>query len=252
MEDGRIKQTGRSAMRQHHILFVMNTASLNPLKILVVAVVVMLSGGCAVVGGIVGGNIIGSVKAKEASENLKPFVQIVEVKVQKNTVSPIPHGAVILPAVLEANMEDQKGTIIPREKGINDTITEEILLALSVTRNTASVHPEYSLQIGTFYAENGGYTVRKQYYDISHVNKEGRAKWTEERGLGIQKVIDFRLVLKNVDTILMEARGIWGGNDKADEIAGARQLAKAIAAEVLKKLNTPASRKASIAEAKKE
>lgn len=214
---------------------------------LAVGFVAVLSGCGGVI--VVAAVIDASATVKEASENLKPFVQIVEVKVHKSTTTPTLQYVAVLPVILEANMEDVKdAAITSREKEVNNVITEEILLPLSISHNAISARSAHTMRVGTYYAEGGGYTVRKQYADISRVNKENREKWIQGRGLGIQKAIDFRLVLRNGDTTLMEARGFWGGNNQADEIAGARQLAREVASEVLKKLTASSSPPPTVAE----
>ena len=57
----------------------------------------------------------------------------------------------------------------------------------------------------------------------------------------MRKAVNIHLTVERGNDVLLEVHGLWGGNDQADEIAGARQLAKEVASAVLKKLESPAS-----------
>ena len=57
----------------------------------------------------------------------------------------------------------------------------------------------------------------------------------------MRKAVNVHLTVEKEDDVLLEVHGLWGGNDQADEIAGARQLAREMSDAVLKKLSLPAT-----------
>ena len=73
--------------------------------------------------------------------------------------------------------------------------------------------------------------------------------------IGIKKLVNAHLSLEQGSDTLLEVRGLWVGDDNADEIAGASKLTKEIVSEMLKKLSvTSAPSRESVveAEAKRE
>ena len=180
---------------------------------------------------------------------LEPFVEIFEVKIDKAVATSTFRGVRVLPTVLKHDMETAKDAPIPRENEVNGIVTEEMLRLLAVSHANVS-SPE--LRVGTLYMDEKSEGSIFWHYRSAG---GGFAHWSvmsNPRIRIVQKLIDFRLTLRRGDAVLLEAHGLWGGNRKADEIAGARKLAQAIAQEVLKKLNVPASQRVPMAEAKKE
>lgn len=204
--------------------------------ILVVAFAAALSGCGVLVGGI--GYAIDSATQEErgarAEATLKPFVKFVKVKIDRSVTASILRSAKVSIAVLENDMKTVKISLSQREKELSNTATEEVLRSLSIPDVAVNVLASDTLHIEVLYAEG-----RELARDIFIFNFRGGPNTEEnrEQWLGIRKGAYVRLTLRRGDTVLMEARGLWGGNDKADEIAGARQLAREVASEVIKKLS---------------
>ena len=183
-------------------------------------------------------------RAVQAEASLKPFVDYVEVKIDKSVTASTLRVAGASTVVLEDDMKTVKNSPSLLEKEFGKAVMEEMFRSLSIPGATVNILASETLHIEVLYVE-GRELSRKRYYS------NGGGFWSSfgsnEKQLnqyrGIRKGADLRLTLRRGDTVLMEARGFWGGNAKADEIAGARQLARAIAAEMLKKLNAPASTK---------
>lgn len=206
---------------------------------LILAVFAVLVSSCVAVPAIY------AVGATERGE-LKPFVEVVDVSINKNVTVSTLRGAKVVSTAFNRDMETVAKSPSSQEKDINGIVAKETLRLLSVSRNTNTPSLE-TLRIDTFYVE--GYfppTAWNHYFDVSKEKKVSR--WVAV----IRKIVDVRLTLRKEDTVLLEARGLWAGNDEADEIAGARQLAREVANAVLKKLNSPASQRVSTTEAKKE
>ena len=198
---------------------------------LAVMVVAVMMSGCAVIVAGIGTTIEGS-----ESGELKPFVEVVDVSINKNVTVSTLRGVKVVSTAFNRDMETTVRYPSPQEKDINNIVAKEMLRLLSVSHNANTASSE-TLRIDTFYVE--GYfppTAWNHYFDVSKEKKVSR--WL----VVIRKIVDVRLTLRKEDTVLLEARGLWAGNDEADEIAGARQLAREVANAVLKKLNFPASR----------
>lgn len=123
---------------------------------------------------------------------------------------------------------------------------------------SAVIAEEVKHTIGV-YVDPSKVTIRlKVYYDNTYPLDWYYRSVTEKGTLGlfqsagIRKLVNAHLLLEQDGNTLLEVRGLWVAGNPGDEIAGARQLAREMANAVLKKLNSPASRKASVAEAKKD
>lgn len=182
-------------------------------------------------------------KAVQAEATLKPFVEFVSVETDKGITASTLRGAKVFTAILENDMKTVKSVPSQREKELSNTVMEEMLHSISILGTTTNIPILETLHIEFLYVEDvekGRYAAGYHYRSFFQGNFVFGYNWTEgqrNRLIGIRKGADVRLTLRRGDTVLMEARGFWGGNDKADEIAGARQLAREVASEVIKKLS---------------
>lgn len=193
-------------------------------------------------------------KSVVAEATLRPFVDFISTEIDKGVTASTLRDAKVFTAVLGNDMKTVKGTPSQREKELSNIAMEETLRSLSISGAGANTLALETLRIEVFYGE--GRQIAADRY-VSNCGgfwgcgwKKEELERLKERSPGIRKGIDIRLTLRRGDTVLMKASGFWGGNSKADEIAGARQLAREVASEVIKKLSaSPASLPASVAEA---
>ena len=168
----------------------------------------------------------------DAGEEKLPFVEIQDIKVEKGVDISAVKTARITSSVLKKDMETLNDSPRSSDKEVNAAVIEGVKRSLAIGNSTS---PSPVIRVSTFYYDDG---YPWGYYYYSGVSKKPISYW-QQRNVG--KAVNFRLTLQRGDTILLDARGLWWGNEE-DHIAGARQLAKAVAEEVLKKL-TPASAK---------
>lgn len=163
-------------------------------------------------------------------------VEVGEVKMKAGANVAVLKTAQLSSAVFEKDMVTPNTSPRQSDAKVNATVTDEIARVLSLARNTAT---PIIVRLKTLYIDK---TPANWYY----------RSVTERKTLGlyssarIRKLINTHFILEKESDTLLEVHGLWVGDDKADEIAGAKQLARAIVAEVFKKLNAP------VTEAKKD
>ncbi len=206
------------------------------LKILLVAVFAVMVSGCVV------GLPVLFVTAHDAGavDEKLPFVEIQDIKIGKGVDISVVKSARMTSHILKKDMATLNESPRSSDKEVNVAVTEEVRRSLATGISSSPV----VARVDTFYYD-GGYPWGYYYY--SGTSKKSISYWQQS---DVGKAVNFRLTLQQGDTILLEAHGLWWGNDE-DHIAGARKLAREMVSEVLKKLGSPTSRPP-VAEAKKE
>ncbi len=198
-------------------------------KLIAVFLVVFLGvsvSGCAAVG-FVGGN---AYMAAEA-EKFTGVVEIGEVKIKSSVNITLLKTAKISSAVFEKNMTTISASPHQHDIKVNITVTEEIRRSLGATGGVVS---PVTFRLKTFYYNEGWFWGYYYYESITEKNT-----LTRSQKYGVQKAINIHLFVEKGNDVLLEVHGLWGGNDRADEIAGAKKLAQAMVQEILKKLGSP-------------
>ncbi len=206
-------------------------------KILAIALVVVL---CAVMSGCVVGLPVAFVTAHDADagDEKLPFVEIQDVKIGKGVDIALIKTAKLSSAVFQKDMETPNTSPSLSDSKVNAVATEEIKHSLGVAGDSST-----TIYLKMFYYD-GGYPWGYYYY--SGTSKRPISYW-QQRNVG--KAVNLQLTLQSGNAILIEAHGLWWGDDH-DETTGAKKLVREMVSEVLKKLGPPDSRRA--AEAKKE
>ena len=178
----------------------------------------------------------------DAGDEKLPFVEIQDIKVEKGLDIQTMKVARVTSGILKKDMKTLNDSPRPSDKEVNAAVTEGVKRSLAIGDGTS---PSSVIRVNTFYYDEG---YPWGYYYYSGASKKSISYWQQS---DVGKAVNFRLTLQRGDTILLEAQGLWWGNEE-DHIAGARQLAKEVASAVLKKLESPASQRVSVGEAKKE
>ncbi len=166
----------------------------------------------------------------DAGDEKLPFVEIQDIKVEKGLDISTIKSARVMSSVLKKD-ETLNNSPRPSDKEVNVAVTEGVKRSLSIGDNASS---SSVVRVSTFYYDDG---YPWGYYYYSGVSKKSISYW-QQRNVG--KAVNFRLTLQRDDTMLLDAHGLWWGNEE-DHIAGARQLAREMSDAVLKKLNPPAT-----------
>ena len=206
--------------------------------VLVMVIFAALVSGCAVIGGGIGYGI-----AESAAKDFAGAVEVGDIKTNGNINITLIRSATISSAIFNKDMTAPNATPRPSDMKVNAVVTEEAKHSLGASGGPSSV----VVRVKTFYFDEGypwGY-----YYWGNRTEKDTLSYYQKT---SVRKAVNVYLTVEKGSDVLLEVHGLWGGNDNADEIAGARQLAKEVANAVLKKLNSPVSPRASTAEAKKE
>lgn len=129
------------------------------------------------------------------------------------------------------------------------TVADEAKRSLGIPGNAIS---PVTVRLKTYFGEINPWGWSGYYY--WNITEKNTLSYSQV--IGIKKLVNAHFVLEQGSDTLLEVRGLWAGDDNADEIAGARQLAKELASEVMKKLSTtfalPRESVAEAAETKRE
>ncbi len=208
-------------------------------KLLAVAFVTILAAamsGCAVVGFGIGQ----AISAGEA-DKLSGIVEVGEVKTKSNANIALLKTAKISSAVFEKDMVTLNSSPGSNDAKVNTAVSDEVKRSLGVQGGVASFAV---INLKTFYINS--YPLDWHYRSVTEKSTLGLIQSS-----GIRKLVNTHFVLEQGGNTLLEVRGLWLAGNKGDEIAGASKLAREMVSEVLKKLGSPDSRRAT-AEAKKE
>ncbi len=215
------------------------------LAVSIVAILAAVMSGCAAV------FAVGATAVSESSANdLTGIVEIGEVRAKSGASLTFVKTAKILSVVFEKDMTTPNASPDQNNTKVNAVVTEEAKRFLSLAENYSSSPVEFRLK--TFYTDEinaWGWS----YYYYGNVTERDTLNFNQR--LGVRKLINTHLTLEQGGNTLLEVHGLWGGNDKADEIAGAKQLAGEMASDVLKKLSAasaPPRESVAKAEPKKE
>lgn len=199
----------------------------NVLKALLVLVLAALMSGCAVV---VGG--VGLAYERQEEEKFLGAIEIGDIKKNGNVDARLINGAVISPAVFNRDMTAPQKTPDPSDIRVNAVVAEEIKRVLGVSSGSSTA----TIRVKTFYFDEerlGGYYGGYYYWD----SKTEKDTLTYFQKVSVKKAVNIRFTVEQGNETILEVSGLWAGNRKADEIVGARQLAREVTSEVLKKLS---------------
>ncbi len=168
-------------------------------------------------------------------------VEVGEVKMKTGANVTVLKAAKLSSAIFEKDMVTSNTSPRQSDVKVNATVADEVTRTFSLAGNTAA---PVTVRLKTLYTDS--YPVDWYYRSVTERNILGFFQSGR-----VRKLVNTHFVLEQGGNTLLEVHGLWVSDSQGDEIVGARQLAKAIAQEVLKKLNSPASR-APVAEAKKE
>ncbi len=202
---------------------------LNTLKFSLVVAFAVLMSGCAVIGGSIAYGV-----AESAAKDFAGTVEVGDIKIAAGANIALLKSATMSSVVFNQDMTAPNATPRPSDTRVNAVVTEEARRSLGVSGNSPSV----VARVKTFYFDEGypwGYWYwgrRTEKDTLSYYQKTS-----------VRKAVNIHLTVEKGSDVLLEVHGLWGGNDQADEIAGARQLAKEVAGAVLKKLESPAAAK---------
>lgn len=175
------------------------------------------------------------------AEKFPGTIEVGNIKTSGNVNVATIKGAKLSSAVFNKDMTIPNKTPSTSDAKVNSAVAEEVKRILGVRSNSSPV----IIHIKTFYFDEGWYWGYYYYEKITEKNT-----LTRSQKYGMQKLVNVHFTVEKGNSILLEVRGLWGGNSNADEIAGARQLAREVANEVLKKLSaSSAPPPASVAEA---
>jgi len=200
---------------------------LNTLKFFLVVVFAAPMLGCAVIGGGLGYSI-----AESAARDFAGTVEVGDIKTTAGANIVLVKSATVSSVVFNKDMATPNVTPRPSDTRVNTVVTEEAGRSLGVSGNSSSV----IVRVKTFYFDEGypwGY-----YYWGRRTERDALSYYQKT---SVRKAVNVHLTVEKEDDVLLEVHGLWGGNDQADEIAGARQLAREMSDAVLKKLSLPAT-----------
>ena len=215
-------------------------------KIMVLALVVVfgvLVSGCAVVGAVG----IGYTTTKDAGIP-SPVVEVGEVKMKTGANVSFLKTANFSSVAFEKDMTTLNTSPGPNDAKVNTAAADEVKRSLGIPGNAIS---PATVRLKTYFGEINPWGWSGYYYwNITEKNT-----LTYSQVIGVKKLVNAHFILEQGGDALLEVHGLWAGDDNADEIAGARQLAKEIVSEVMKKLSVasaPPRESVAEAEAKKE
>ncbi len=176
-------------------------------------------------------------------------MEVGEIKTMPGTNISLVKAANVSSVVFQKDMTTPNALPEPSDAKINAAVTEEVKRSLGLFEKASS---SAVIRLKTFYYESGwGFNKGTYYYravterdTLSFVGKDG-----------VNKAVNTHLTLEQGNNILLEVHGLWAGGNQSDEIAGAKQLAREMVSEVLKKLSAasaPPRESVAEAEAKKE
>lgn len=210
---------------------------LNVLNSLLMLALAALMSGCAVVGAVA----VGGVATKDAGLP-SPVVEVGEVKTKPDANVVILKTAKLSSAVFEKDMATLNTAPDQTSVKVNAAVANELKRSIGIPENAVS---PATVRLRTYFGEINPWGWSGYYY----WNVTERNTLTYSQVIGVKKLVNTHLLLEQGDNTLLEVRGLWVGDDQADEIAGSRQLAREIASEVLKKLSaSPAPSKDATAE----
>jgi hypothetical protein len=206
----------------------------------VLMVFTVLLPGCVVVGAGVGYSL-----SESAADDLAGVVEVGDIKIKKGvdiaTVRNAMNTAKVSPGVFNEDMSTLNTSPDQDDIRVNVAVVEEAKRFI----NLPSTSTATTVRLKTFYYQ--GFLSGGFYYYGRTTERDALSYWQKN---GVRKAINVHLTIENGNDVFLEVHGLWVGNSKADEIAGARQLARGVASEVIKKLTaSPASLPASVAEA---
>lgn len=199
----------------------------NILKMFLGAVFAALMSGCAVM-------VAGAGVAVGENESTKLAVGVIEVGEVRTKLG------VNITLVKEAKVSSeifQKDMVTPdisprsSDSKVNTAVTEEMKRVLNLSVNNSSLTVA---RLKTLYYDEismWGFS----YYYYGNVTERDTLSFMQRQG--VRKIVNTHFTLEQGNNTLLEVRGLWIGGDDADEIAGARQLAREVASEVIKKLS---------------
>ena len=196
-------------------------------RVVILVAFAALMSGCAVIGGSIAYGV-----AESAAKDFAGAVEVGDIKTAAGANIALLKSATMSSVVFNQDMTAPNATPRPSDTRVNAVVTEEARRSLSMSGNSSSV----VIHIKTFYFDEGypwGY-----YYWGRRTEKDTLSYYQKT---SVRKAVNIHLTVERENDVLLEVHGLWGGNDQADEIAGARQLAKEVAGAVLKKLESPAS-----------
>lgn len=209
----------------------------NILKMFLGAVFVALMSGCAAVG-FVGANVYMGGEA----EKFPGTIEVGDIKTNGVANIALIKNATVSSVVFNKDMTEPNTTPSPSDTKVNAVVAEETRRLLGISGSPSS---PVTVRLKTFYFDEGWYWGYYYYEKITEKNA-----LTRSQKYGMQKLVNAHFTVEQGGSVLLEVHGFWGGNEKSDEIAGARQLAREVASEVLKKLSaSSAPPPASVAEA---
>ena len=189
--------------------------------LILVAFAAMLSG-CVAIAGMQYG------VQESFSREFPGIVEVGDIKINGGVEIALIKGAMISSVVFNKDMTAPNANPRPIDTKMNVVVTEKVRQDLGTSSGSSSV----IIRVKTFYFDEGrpwGY-----YYWGNKTEKDALSYYQKT---SVRKAMNVHLTVEKENDILLEVHGLWGGNDQADEIAGARQLAKEMSDAVLKKLN---------------
>ena len=197
------------------------------LKMFLIAVFATLASGCAVLGGSVAYSIELDKMQKEA-EKFPGAIEVGDIRTNGTANIALIKSAIVSSVVFNKDMTEPNATPRPSDTKVNVAVAEEAKRSLGVSGGSSSV----IVRIKTFYFDEGrpwGY-----YYWGSVTEKDTLSYYQKT---SVRKAINAHFTVEKGSDVLLEVHGLWGGNDNADEIAGARQLAREVSSKVIEKLS---------------
>src|SRR3989344_3141532 len=185
--------------------------------------------GCAIVAGGISYGVVGS-----AAKEFPGTVEVGDIKTSGDVGIALIKNATISSAVFNKDMTAPNTSPRLSDMKVNAVVTEEAGRSLGASGSSSSI----IIRVKTFYFDEG---YPWGYYYWGGVTEKDTLSYYQKTS--VRKAVNVHLTVEKGDDVLLEVHGLWGGNAVADEITGARQLAKEIVQEVLKKLNAPASAK---------
>ena len=206
---------------------------------LVFLILAVVMSGCAAVVG------VGLTISSESTANdMSGIVEIGEIKMKSGANVAFLKAAKLSSAVFEKDMTTRNASPKPTDTKVNAAAADEVKRSLGIPGNAASL---VTVRLKTYFGEINPWGWSGYYY--WNITEKNTLSYLEV--IGVRKLVNAHFILAQGNDTLLEVHGLWVGGDNADEIAGARQLAREVANAVGKKLNSPASR-ASTVEVKKE
>jgi hypothetical protein len=188
----------------------------------------ILLSGCAAIGGGIGYAI-----AESEAEKFKGAVEVGDIKIK--AVADVDHvrsaisTATVSSTVFKKDMMEPNIAARPSDMKVNAVVAEETKRSLGVSSLPSSL---VIVRIKTFYFDEG---YPWGYYYWGGVTEKDTLSYYQKTS--VRKAINAHFTVEKGSDVLLEVHGLWGGNDNADEIAGARQLAREVSSKVIEKLS---------------